>query len=61
MLKDEYNSDRYYVLAPDSEMKIPFAKWVAQKAASNPAILDPLKQVVEWLRDELVEVDSNGD
>ena len=60
MLADESNSDRFYVLAPNPDKKIPFAEWVEQKAGTNPEILNPLRPIVEWLCAEVDEEGTNG-
>ena len=60
MLVDENNSDRFYVLAPAPDKKIPFAEWIEQKARINPEIVNPLKPIVEWLRAQVDEEDAKG-
>lgn len=45
--------ERYYVLAPTHDYKIEFAQWVAARARREPEILEPLRPVIEGLRQVL--------
>lgn len=52
-LNDETHAARIYVMAPDSECKISFARWVASQATNDPSIVEPLRPVVEGLHELL--------
>ena len=41
---------RYYVLKIEHNAKIPFANWIATRAQTEPAILEPLRSVVEGIK-----------
>ena len=47
------DGSEYFVLGCDEDFKIPFAHWVIQKSASEPAIFAPLRPVIEGLRERL--------
>lgn len=46
--------ERFFVLKPDPDSKIPFAHWIADKAHEDASILEPLRPVVEGLREILL-------
>lgn len=43
--------ERFYLLTPDPDYKIPFAEWIVATAASDAHVLEPLRPVVEGLRE----------
>ena len=53
--------ERFYVLRPDHESKLSFANWLVEKAREDANILEPLRPVVEGIRDILIPQDEDGE
>lgn len=50
-------AERFYVLTADPETKMSFAKWISSKSSDNPEMLEPLRPVIEGMRDILIKRD----
>lgn len=52
--------ERFYILKPDPDCKIKFARWIASESSQNPEILEVLRPVVEGMREILASDSRTG-